>query len=59
MIVYSRDARHDIVRLRSFLSQSSPGAARRAMAQIFKAIDRLQNFPDRGHITKDANIRRI
>jgi hypothetical protein len=39
MILYSRDASQDIARLRSFLDQVNPGAAQRAMALVFKAIE--------------------
>jgi toxin ParE1/3/4 len=59
MILFSADARDDIVRLRSFLDQANSGAAQRAMALIFTAIERLQDFPERGHRTKDADIRQI
>lgn len=59
MIIFSEDARDDITRLRSFLDQVNPGAARRAMALIFKAIELLQDFPDRGRPTDDADIRQI
>jgi plasmid stabilization system protein ParE len=41
MIVLSPDALTDIERLRTFLDQVNPGAARRAMAAILMAIERL------------------
>jgi toxin ParE1/3/4 len=41
MIVLSPDALTDIERLRTFLDQVNPGAARRAMAAILVAIERL------------------
>lgn len=59
MILLSPDAVEDIARLRSFLDQSNPNAARRALATIWTAIDRLQEFPDLGMPTEDANIRQI
>jgi plasmid stabilization system protein ParE len=59
MIIYSLDARHDIARLRSFLDQVNPGAAQRAMSMVFKAIDKLQDFPDRGRRLNDTGIRQI
>lgn len=59
MIIFSDDARNDIIRLRSFLDQLNPGAARRAMTLIATAIERLQDHPDRGHRTADADIRQI
>jgi plasmid stabilization system protein ParE len=59
MIVLSPDAIEDIERLRSFLEQKSPDAARRAMAAIFAAIERLTEFPNLGMSTGDADIRQI
>jgi len=45
MIVLSPDALADVERLRAFLEQANPGAARRAVAAILMAIERLQSFP--------------
>jgi toxin ParE1/3/4 len=59
MILLSPDAVDDIERLRSFLDQKNPDAARRALALIWSAIDRLQEFPDLGMPTADADIRQI
>ena len=59
MIVFSPDALEDVARLRSFLDQANPGAARRAVTLILAAIERLQEFPERGHRTDDADIRQI
>lgn len=59
MIVFSPDALEDVARLRSFLDQANPGAARRAMNLIFTAIERLQELPDRGRPTDSKNIRQI
>jgi plasmid stabilization system protein ParE len=59
MIVFSSDAIADIERLRTFLDEFDPGAARRAMAAILMAIERLQEFPDLGMTTADADIRQI
>lgn len=59
MIILSPDAIEDIERLRNFLEQKSPGAARRAMATIFAAIERLTEFPNLGMSTGDADIRQI
>jgi hypothetical protein len=44
MIVFTPDALADADRLRAFLDQVNPGAARRAMAAILMAID-CRNFP--------------
>jgi plasmid stabilization system protein ParE len=59
MIILSPDAIDDVIRLRSFLDQVNPGAARRAMELIFATIDRLQEFPDRGRETTDPDIRQV
>ncbi len=39
--------------------QNNPDAARRALALIWTAIDRLREFPDLGMPTEDADIRQI
>ena len=59
MIILSPDAVEDIERLRSFLEQTSPDAAQRAMTAILAAIERLAEFPDLGMSTADADIRQI
>lgn len=59
MILLSPDAVEDVERLRAFIDQNNPGAARRALALIWTAIDRLQEFPDLGMRTEDANTRQI
>jgi toxin ParE1/3/4 len=59
MIVLSPDAVADVERLRTFLDQANPGAARRAMAAILTAIERLPEYPDLGMPTGDADIRQL
>ena len=59
MIVFSPDALTDVERLRTFLEQANPGAARRAMLAILIAIERLQEFPDLGMATADADVRQL
>jgi plasmid stabilization system protein ParE len=59
MIVLSAAAVEDIERLRSFLHPINPEAAQRAMAVIQTAIERLEQFPDLGTPTNDADIRQI
>jgi plasmid stabilization system protein ParE len=59
MILLSPDAVMDIERLWIFLDQYNPGAARRALALIWTAVDRLQEFPALGMPTEDADIRQI
>ena len=59
MILLSADAVDDVERLRSFLDRNNPDAARRALALIWTAIERLQEFPDLGMPTGDTDIRQI
>ena len=59
MILLSPDAIEDVERLRSFLDENNPGAAQRALASIWTAINRLQEFPELGMATADADIRQI
>ena len=48
MILLSPDAVEDVERLRTFLDQTNPGAARRALALIWTAIERLQELVSEG-----------
>jgi plasmid stabilization system protein ParE len=59
MIIFSPDALENVARLRSFLNEANQGAAQRAMTLILAAIERLQELPDRGRRTDDADIRQI
>lgn len=59
MILLSPDAVDDVERLRTFLDQKNSDAARRALAAIWTAIDRLREFPDLGIPTEDSDIRQI
>jgi toxin ParE1/3/4 len=56
MILLSPDAVLDVERLRTFLDQSNPDAARRALKLIWTAIERLQEFPALGMSTEDGDI---
>lgn len=59
MILLSPAAIDDVERLRSFLGTVNPEAAKRALALLWKAIDRLQELPALGKPTEDADIRQI
>ena len=59
MIFFSRDAASDLERVREFLDIDNPEAAKRALRVIFAALDRLEDFPDLGRPTEDADIRQI
>lgn len=59
MIHLSRDAVEDIERVRAFLDPVNPDAAKRALALIWAAIGKLQDFPALGTPTDDPEIRQI
>ena len=59
MILLSFDAVLDVERVRNFLEGRNPGAARRALAAIWRALEQVQAFPDLGAVTADADIRQI
>ncbi|WFU72988.1 type II toxin-antitoxin system RelE/ParE family toxin [Bradyrhizobium sp. CB2312] len=59
MILLSPAALEDIERLRSFLDAVNPDAATRALQLIWKAIDRLSEFPSLGKPTHEDSIRQI
>ncbi|QQO20034.1 type II toxin-antitoxin system RelE/ParE family toxin [Bradyrhizobium diazoefficiens] len=59
MILLSPDAVEDVERLRLFLDQHSPDAAQRALASIWRAVERLEEFPNLGMQTEDAELRQI
>jgi toxin ParE1/3/4 len=59
MIRLSPTAVLDVERLRTFLDQNNPDVTRRALARIWTAIERLQEFPALGIPTKDADVRQI
>jgi plasmid stabilization system protein ParE len=59
MIVFSPDALSDIERVREFLDINNPDAAKRALRAIFAALERVEEFPDLGRPTEDAEIRQI
>ena len=59
MILLSQDAASDVERVREFLDIDNPEAAKRALRVIFAALDKLQDFPDLGRPTEDADIRQI
>lgn len=59
MILLSQEAASDVERVRDFLDISNPEAAKRALRVIFAALEKLQEFPDLGRQTEDADIRQI
>lgn len=59
MILLSHDAVEDVERIRTFLDHANPGTAPRALALIWAAVERLQDFPALGMSTEDPDIRQI
>lgn len=59
MILLSPDAAEDVERLRAFLERDNPNAAKRALAAIWTALERVQDFPGLGMPTEDPDIRQI
>lgn len=59
MIHLSPDAASDLERVREFLDVNNPEAAKRALRTIFMALERVEEFPDLGRPTEDADIRQI
>ena len=59
MILLSPDAVSDVARVRSFLAERDPDAAKRALAKIWRALEQAQVFPGLGTPTTDADIRQL
>ncbi|MCK9908218.1 type II toxin-antitoxin system RelE/ParE family toxin [Microbacteriaceae bacterium K1510] len=59
MILLSEEAAADVERVRYFLDANNPEAAKRALARIFVVLEKLQDFPQLGRPTEDADIRQI
>lgn len=59
MIVFSPDAADDLERVREFLDIDNPEAAKRALRAIFAVLEHVEEFPDLGRPTEDADIRQI
>ena len=59
MIHLSPEAADDVVRVREFLSAKNPDAAKRALAEIFAALEKVHVFPGLGTATEDPDVRQI
>jgi plasmid stabilization system protein ParE len=59
MILLAPDTVADIERVRTFLEVRNPDAARRALRTIWSALEMVQDFPELGRLTEDADIRQI
>jgi toxin ParE1/3/4 len=56
---FRRTPLSDIERVRELLDINNPDAAKRALRVIFAALERVEEFPDLGRPTEDAEIRQI
>lgn len=59
MITLSPDAVLDVERVRTFLEEKNPDAAKQALAAIWAALYKLEVFPGLGRPTDDPGIRQI
>jgi plasmid stabilization system protein ParE len=59
MILLSAAAVLDADRLRAFLEDKNPGAAQRALATIWTALERVEHSPRLGMATDDPGIRQL
>jgi toxin ParE1/3/4 len=57
MILFTSEALSDVERVRNFIGDD--GQARRALAAIWTATERLEDFPNLGRPTDDPDIRQI
>jgi plasmid stabilization system protein ParE len=58
-LVVARAAAADLERLRQFLADKDPTAARRAAAMLREAVQSLDAFPDRGRPAAVAGLREL
>lgn len=59
MILLTFEATSDVERLRSFLEQRNPEAAKRALRKIWQALEMVEQLPDLGRPTEHPDIRQI
>jgi plasmid stabilization system protein ParE len=53
MILLSPDAVLDVERVRGFLDERNPDAAKRALGAIWRALTHVEAFPQSGFLTGD------
>ena len=53
-LVYTAVAIDDLIRLRTFIAEHDPTAARRVGPELVKRIDALRSFPQMGKIVESA-----
>jgi plasmid stabilization system protein ParE len=58
-VVVAAAALADLERLRAFLSDKNPAAAKRATAALLTAVESLHQFPERGRSIGAGNVREL
>lgn len=53
-VVWTVDAKEDLVEIRSFIAQDSPPAARDFIRRLRKSVDRLKTAPEIGAVVPEA-----
>ena len=59
MILFTAEGLSDVERVRSFLDARDQAAAKRALAAIWAALERVERFPALGRPTEDPDIRQV
>ena len=52
-IIWSPSARLDLLDLKEYISEDSPEIAKRFIASLFRAVDRLEDFPMSGRVVPE------
>ena len=55
-LVYSEPALDDLIRLREFIEEHDPAAARRIAVDLLSRIEKLCEFPDMGRAVAQAPV---
>ena len=58
-VVFSPEALADLIEIRTYLGDLSPGAASRIAVQLVAACDRLEHLPERGRPGLVAGTREL
>lgn len=59
MILFTSEALSDVAKIRGFLDERNPDAAKRALSVIWTALERVEQFPGMGRPTEDPDIRQL
>ncbi|MDZ4867588.1 MAG: type II toxin-antitoxin system RelE/ParE family toxin [Alphaproteobacteria bacterium] len=53
-VVFTEAAAGDVFRLRAFIEEKAPGAAKKAVTAIIRGCASLSTFPERGAVRSDG-----